>query len=297
MKILVTWGSQHGGTEGIAEILAEALRRDGIEVDARPAGRVDTLAGYDAVIVGGALYANRWHRAARRFVRRHVDELRRVPVWFFSSGPLDDSADRGELAPTGQVTALMARVGARGHVTFGGRLAADATGFPARAMAKEHAGDWRNPERIRAWADELARRLPTARPGVAIDAPAGSLPRLVGYAGLIAGAGVAALLAAFALAGGGLALTLHLVVSMVLVVALSRRYFLPQGARDPMPAALTFAVTGAIAQGVAAARVPELGGAIGIAAVGAGAVMAWLAAWTTGALMSTLPWPKPIPPT
>jgi menaquinone-dependent protoporphyrinogen oxidase len=33
------------------------------------------LDGVDAVAVGGALYANKWHKAARRFVRRHRAEL------------------------------------------------------------------------------------------------------------------------------------------------------------------------------------------------------------------------------
>ena len=165
MRVLVTWGSERGGTEGIARILARALQRDGIDVVALPPDEIGALDGVDAVLVGGALYANRWHRSARRFVRRHVKELRRIPVWFFSSGPLDDSADRGDIAPPGQVAALMARVGARGHVTFGGRLEKDARGFPARAMAKKLSGDWRNPARIRAWADELAELLPTACPG------------------------------------------------------------------------------------------------------------------------------------
>ena len=31
---------------------------------------------------------------------------------------------------------MMEKVGAKGHVTFGGRLPADAKGFPASAMAK-----------------------------------------------------------------------------------------------------------------------------------------------------------------
>jgi menaquinone-dependent protoporphyrinogen oxidase len=162
MRVLITWGSKRGGTAGIAGTLAEAIRRDGIEVDAIPAAQAAPH-GYDAVIVGGALYMQRWHRAARRFVRRHARELSTVPTWFFSSGPLDDSAERSSIEPVPQVAALMARVGARDHVTFGGRLAHDARGFPASAMAKKHSGDWRNPERIRAWGDEIASALPTAR--------------------------------------------------------------------------------------------------------------------------------------
>jgi flavodoxin len=92
MRVLVTFGSKRGGTEGLAQWLAASLSATGHDVDVRPAYEPDGLELYDAVIVGGALYANRWHKSARRFVQRHADELSRMPVWFFSSGPLDDRA-------------------------------------------------------------------------------------------------------------------------------------------------------------------------------------------------------------
>jgi hypothetical protein len=56
----------------------------------------------------------------------------------------------------------MARIGARGHQTFGGRLAPDARGFPAAAMAKTRAGDWRNRDEIRRWAAEIAAAVAAA---------------------------------------------------------------------------------------------------------------------------------------
>jgi hypothetical protein len=49
------------------------------------------------------------------------------------------------------VTWGSARGGTEGiaRITFGGRLAADAKRFPAAAMARTHAGDWRQPSRVR----------------------------------------------------------------------------------------------------------------------------------------------------
>jgi menaquinone-dependent protoporphyrinogen oxidase len=105
MRVLVTWGSKRGGTEGIARMLADDLRSRGLEVDALPARRAARVRGFDAAVVGGALYANRWHASARRFIERRAADLRRVPVWLFSSGPLDDSADRGTTPPTVEVAA------------------------------------------------------------------------------------------------------------------------------------------------------------------------------------------------
>jgi menaquinone-dependent protoporphyrinogen oxidase len=292
MRVLVTWGSERGGTAGIGQLLAEGLRRDGLDVVARPVEEAGPLDGVDAVVVGGALYANRWHRKARRFVQRHVDALRRVPVWFFSSGPLDDSADRGEIAPTGQVAALMARVGARGHVTFGGRLEADARGFPAQAMAKKLHGDWRNPARIRGWADELAAVLPSARPGHAVEPAARSLPRLAGH--VLAAAGI---LAAVRLALGGVldvgagAIALHALVAVLVTGVVAGSYFRPRGAREPMPVAITFAAAAAALDALVLAR--TLTTTAGLVALATSAIAVLLTAWTAGGIASTLPWPKP----
>jgi menaquinone-dependent protoporphyrinogen oxidase len=97
MRVLVTWGSKRGGTEGIARIIGEVLEQRGHQVTLLPGSKAAGVMGFEAAVVGGALYATRWHRDARRFVARRVKDLRTVPVWFFSSGPLDDSAEHGEI--------------------------------------------------------------------------------------------------------------------------------------------------------------------------------------------------------
>jgi menaquinone-dependent protoporphyrinogen oxidase len=181
MSILVTFGSKRGGTEGLAAMVADGLRQEGFTVEVVPARSAVDVERYEAVIVGGALYAFRWHRAARRFVKRHTSQLRRRPTWFFSSGPLDETATQKEIPPVKGVQALMERVQAKGHVTFGGRLTPDATGFPARAMAKNHSGDWRDPDQVRSWTHQVAAdlradassRQPAAQ-SLSSDRPAGT---------------------------------------------------------------------------------------------------------------------------
>jgi menaquinone-dependent protoporphyrinogen oxidase len=159
MRVLVVYGSARGGTEGLAEMVGAELRSADLDADVLAANKVHTLDGYDAVIVGGALYAFRWHRAARRFTKHYAAQLRQRPTYFFSSGPLDDSALSSEIPPVKGVQALMERTGARGHITFGGRLAPDAKGFPASAMAKKQAGDWRNADQVRRWTQTIAIQL------------------------------------------------------------------------------------------------------------------------------------------
>jgi menaquinone-dependent protoporphyrinogen oxidase len=171
MNILVTHGSERGGTAGIASRIGEALREAGLAADVVPAREVRDVRKYDAVVVGGALYAMRWHRDARRFVLRHAAALRERPVWFFSSGPLDDSAARTEIPPTQHVQQLMDHVGANGHATFGGRLAPHARGLVASSMAKKYAGDFRDPARIEAWARRVARLIEADAARTASAAP------------------------------------------------------------------------------------------------------------------------------
>ena len=176
MTILVTYGSKRGGTEGLAKLVAIGLQEEGFTVDLRPARQVSRVDGYEAVVVGGALYAFRWHRDAKRVVRRHVGELRKRPTFFFSSGPLDDSATKSDIPPVKGVQALMDRVGAKGHATFGGRLSPDARGFPASAMAKKSAGDWRDAGQVREWARVIASELRAGGATLASEAHLPSVP-------------------------------------------------------------------------------------------------------------------------
>ncbi len=117
------------------------------------------MADYDAVVIGGAIYGGRWHRDARRFVRRHRDALGRRPVWMFSSGPLDDSAARTAIPPVPMVRSLMEDIGARAHVTFSGSLASDVRGWFASRKARRQAGDWRDDDHIVEWGHRIATAL------------------------------------------------------------------------------------------------------------------------------------------
>jgi menaquinone-dependent protoporphyrinogen oxidase len=170
--VLVAYASKRGGTREIAEAIAETMLNEGVDVELADAAEVRDVSGYDAVIIGGALYMSRWHRAARKLVTHNTDALRARPVWLFSSGPLDASATEHELPPTHQVENLIDLVGARGHIVFGGRLARDATGFPAAAMAKKMAGDWREWHQIRGWARQVAGKILDEEPHAVVVAPA-----------------------------------------------------------------------------------------------------------------------------
>jgi menaquinone-dependent protoporphyrinogen oxidase len=165
-RALVVYGSKRGGTAGLAQMVAGELQNQGWEVVVQDAAQPAELRGVDLVVIGGALYMNRWHKAARSFARRREPALRTVPVWLFSSGPLDDSAASGDIAAVPQVQEIARRVEARGHMTFGGRLAADAKGLGARSLAKKYAGDYRDPAQVADWVRQIIYELSPTEPSV-----------------------------------------------------------------------------------------------------------------------------------
>ncbi|MEU5665566.1 flavodoxin domain-containing protein [Streptomyces longwoodensis] len=165
-NVLVAFGTTNGSTAGIAETVADVLRKEGLTVRTAPAATVEDVTEFDAVIVGGALYAGRWHKDARRFVRRHRRALRERPVWLFSSGPLDPSASERDIPPVPGVRRTVLRLDARDHVTFGGRLEEGAEGRIARMILRSgKGGDFRDFARIAAWAKQIAADLTAGADG------------------------------------------------------------------------------------------------------------------------------------
>jgi len=186
MRILVAYGTTSGSTGEIAGWIGTELREAGFTVDVRPAVDVAEIDGYDAVVLGAAVYMSGWHKETRRFAHRFADQLARCPVWLFSSGPLDASAEESDPAPVPQAESAIRALRARGHITFGGRLSDDAHGWlgvVARRMASEgHGGDFRNPLRVRRWARDVAAELASLAP-----APAPSMDGVRGGRGVTGG--------------------------------------------------------------------------------------------------------------
>ncbi|MFE1285779.1 flavodoxin domain-containing protein [Streptomyces sp. NPDC058751] len=158
--VLVTYGTTNGSTAEIAEAVADTLREGGLTARALPARSVTSVAPYDAVVVGGGLYAGRWHKDARWFVRRHRAQLAHTPVWLFSSGPLDSSAADRDIPPVRGVRRTMDRLDARGHVTFGGCLKEGAEGRIAKMIVSSgKGGDFRDFDAVEKWAKGIADSL------------------------------------------------------------------------------------------------------------------------------------------
>jgi menaquinone-dependent protoporphyrinogen oxidase len=163
MNVLVAYASKRGSTAEIAETVAATLRREGSKVCLEPAGDVESLERFDAVVLGSAVYMKRWRGDARHFLKKHRKALRQMPFWVFSSGPVGDPAhdDQAWMEPLKIVEKIDA-LGGRGHVVFGGCVPAEPRGMMERAMVEgtpKEFRDRRDWDEIRAWAKQVASDL------------------------------------------------------------------------------------------------------------------------------------------
>jgi menaquinone-dependent protoporphyrinogen oxidase len=188
-KVLVVYGSRHGGTRGIAERIGEVVRAEGLEAVVEAADQAHDVDAADAFVVGSGVYMGGWLNDALDFMRRNQDALAARPTWMFSSGPLPGSSKgtvdvdpvTNALGPADgpgsggrkKVEALSAAIHPRDHRVFLGAF--DPTD-PPRALSERFvrmmptakdllpAGDFRDWEAIDGWAREIAATLASPVP-------------------------------------------------------------------------------------------------------------------------------------
>jgi menaquinone-dependent protoporphyrinogen oxidase len=183
-KVLVVYGSRHGGTRGIAERIGDVLRAEGLDADVASADQAGDVRTADAFLVGSGVYMGSWLKEATDFIKRNEAALASRPLWLFSSGPLPgSSASKSPDDPLAdalgpedgpgsggrkKIAELSAATHPREHRVFQGAFDPD---DPPRAMSERlvrmmpasksilPAGDFRDWDAIEAWAREIAATL------------------------------------------------------------------------------------------------------------------------------------------
>jgi menaquinone-dependent protoporphyrinogen oxidase len=164
-RVLVAYASRMGSTKEIAEAIGEELRARDLDVDVLPCSSDPKPDGYDAVIIGSAIYVRHWDKAASSYLKQYAPILAERPTWLFQSGPCGPGAESEQLDPPKGVAKQMSKHGLPRPRTFGGRLDVEhAIGPVSRWMGEKGplSGDFRDWEQIRRWAQEIGKELTAA---------------------------------------------------------------------------------------------------------------------------------------
>jgi menaquinone-dependent protoporphyrinogen oxidase len=167
-RMLIAYASRAGSTAEVAETIGNVLRESGLSVDVRSVKDVQSLTGYDALVLGSAIWAGKPLPEMQRFVDGQHDALARLPVaYFILCDALRVYTPANRQIALGYLSPLRAAKQPVSVGMFAGR----------RDFSKVHPllrwflmrvvrlaeGDWRDWEQIRAWAAALTPQLTDAR--------------------------------------------------------------------------------------------------------------------------------------
>ena len=157
-KVLVVYGSRHGGTRGIAERIGEVLRTEGLDAEVAAADQAGTSRRRRVRGRQRRLHGELAQGGARVHRVNEADAGSR-PLWLFSSGPLPGST--AGKSPTDPLTDALGPADGPGS---GGRKKIDA--LSAATHPRDHrvflgAFDPKDPPR--AMSERLVRMMPASK--------------------------------------------------------------------------------------------------------------------------------------
>lgn len=167
-KILVTYASQGGSTAGVAKAIGQALSNNGTVVDVYPIKKVTDLSPYQAVVLGSAVHSGKWMPEAMEFVARNQNTLRRIPTAVFQvCMMLATSNEQYRRMAPDWLDPLRAQIRPVAEGSFAGALwpnqyakLSEKLGLRIfLAAVKLKAGDYRNWDAIRIWAESVRPML------------------------------------------------------------------------------------------------------------------------------------------
>jgi menaquinone-dependent protoporphyrinogen oxidase len=180
-RVLVAYASRCGTTGEVADAIAGVLCDKGAACDVRLVREVDDLASYDAAVIGSAARMAKWLPEAVQLIGKNKEALSTKPVAYFVTGtqmvpeqpqldvkgppPKDETMEQRQKRVKAYLDPVLRKYPEVKPVdigAFAGALYFDRLKRAEKAMMKGAGfieGDWRNFERIRAWAGEISPAL------------------------------------------------------------------------------------------------------------------------------------------
>jgi len=157
MKVLIAYATKYGSTAGVAEKIGEVMKSKGVEAVVADISDKPDPSGYDAVVVGGAVYIMMLNGKTKRFVAKHKKILSKVSVaYFVVCGLLKEDTTENREKTEKTLKSMKKKVAPVDVGLFGGAF--DPAKGP-KMMADEPAYDYRDWDAITAWAEGLVEKL------------------------------------------------------------------------------------------------------------------------------------------
>ena len=167
-QVLVTYATKYGATAEIAEKIGQVLGQAGLRTDVLPTDRVRELHSYKVVVLGSAVYIDRWRKEAATFLKANEKVLAEQLVWLFSSGPTGEGnpveLTKGWHFPKA-LQPIADRIQPRDIAVFHGAINMKKLNLIEKWMinnVKAPLGDFRDWDAITSWATAIADVLKEA---------------------------------------------------------------------------------------------------------------------------------------
>jgi menaquinone-dependent protoporphyrinogen oxidase len=157
MKVLIAYATKYGSTGEVAEKIGKVMESRGAKVKVANITEKPDPRGYDAVVVGGAVYIGMLNGKTKGFVAKHKKFLKGIPVaYFVVSGTMKDDTPENREKIGKKLDSMVRNVPPVGVALFGGAF--DPAKGP-KMMASEPASDYRDWNAISVWAEDLINKF------------------------------------------------------------------------------------------------------------------------------------------
>lgn len=163
-KILVAYATRAGSTAEVADAIGKKLAAGGAMVDVKPIKKVQSIDGYQSVVLGSAIRAGNLLPEMTDFVRTHKDELHKVPAaYFIVCFILRENTEENRKTANAYLDPLRAEVTPVDVGLFTGKMDYSKLSFLEtfiiKYIVKASEGDLRDWKQINDWATNLLPKL------------------------------------------------------------------------------------------------------------------------------------------
>ncbi len=172
-KVLIAYATWAGATKEVAEQISETFKENGFDVDLEEAGKIQSIAKYDGIVLGTSIHATKPVGGFTKFIRKFRNELteKRIALFTVCANMMDDCEEnRTEtLGWLQNATSKYPELKPVSVGLFGGAVITEGKEYESlfffvrkiidamkKKMVEDYGkSDFRDWEKIRSWSEEI----------------------------------------------------------------------------------------------------------------------------------------------